>query len=99
MELFSDDIGKDWKMAWLTGPDEDNVLMVDLAKGEQVAPIDVPGEPHGLALSPDGKLAYVVQRKLNQLAMSDTAARSPSTCQAIPQVRLSLALPPACRIA
>jgi YVTN family beta-propeller protein len=40
-----------------------------------VAAIDVPGEPHGLALSPDGKLAFVVQRKLNQLAMIDTASR------------------------
>jgi YVTN family beta-propeller protein len=35
----------------------------------------VPGEPHGLALSPDGKQAYVVQRKLNQLAIIDTATR------------------------
>jgi YVTN family beta-propeller protein len=40
-----------------------------------VAAIDVPGEPHGLALSPDGQLAYVVQRKLNQLAIIDTASR------------------------
>ena len=49
--------------------------IVDLARSEQVAAIDVPGEPHGLALSPDGKAAYVVQRKLNQLAIIDTASR------------------------
>jgi YVTN family beta-propeller protein len=29
-----------------------------------------------LAISPDGKLAYVVQRKLNQLAIIDTTTRN-----------------------
>jgi YVTN family beta-propeller protein len=51
------------------------VIILDLATGEQVAAIDVPGEPHGLALSPDGKWAYVVQRRLNQLALIDTGSR------------------------
>ena len=40
-----------------------------------MATIAVPGEPHGLALSPDGKSAYLVQRKLTQLSRIDTAAR------------------------
>ncbi len=40
-----------------------------------MATIDTPGEPHGLALSPDGKSAYLVQRKLNQLSIIDTASR------------------------
>lgn len=66
----------DWKLAWLTGPDEDKVFIMDLAKGERVAAIDIPGEPHGLVLSPDGKSAYLVQRKLNQPAVIDTASRN-----------------------
>jgi YVTN family beta-propeller protein len=48
-----------------------------------VGAIDVPGEPHGLVYSPDGKKAYVVQRKLNQVAVLDTASRKISkTAQA-----------------
>ena len=39
------------------------------------ASIDIPGEPHGLVHSPDGKTVYVGQRGLNQIAMIDTATR------------------------
>ena len=65
----------DWKLAWLTAPADDQLIILNLAKAEIVARIDVPGEPHGLVLSPDGTRAYVVQRKLNQIAIVDTASR------------------------
>lgn len=66
---------RDFKLGWSTGPDEDKVIVIDLLNGEQVAVIAVPGEPHGLVLSPDEKIVYVVQRKLNQLAVIDVASR------------------------
>jgi YVTN family beta-propeller protein len=37
-----------------------------------VAETPIAGEPHGLALSPDGKILYVTQRKANSIAMIDT---------------------------
>lgn len=66
---------KNWRTAWVTGPDEDKIVIVDLVNWEKVGAIDVPGEPHGLAYSPDGNKAYVVQRKLNQVAIIDTASQ------------------------
>src|SRR5262249_32418162 len=65
-----------WHPAWLTGPDEDKVILLDLVTGVPVATIAVPGEPHSLVLSPDEQWAYVVQRRLNQLTVIDTAART-----------------------
>jgi YVTN family beta-propeller protein len=50
-------------------------MIIDLDNWQKVGAIDVPGEPHGLVYSPDGKKAYVVQRKLNQVAVLDTASR------------------------
>lgn len=64
-----------FKLGWSTGPDEDKVIVFDILAGEQVGVIAVPGEPHGLVLSPDEKVVYVVQRKLNQLAVIDVASR------------------------
>jgi YVTN family beta-propeller protein len=66
---------KSWKTAWVTGPDEDKVAIIDLVNWEQIGTIDVPGEPHGLVYSPDGKKAYIVQRKLNQVAILYTASQ------------------------
>ena len=66
---------KSWKTAWVTGPDEDKTVIIDLVNWEKIGTIDVPGEPHGLVYSPDGKKAYIVQRKLNQVAIIDTASR------------------------
>ena len=64
----------DWQQIWLTGPDENKVILLDLGAGVPVAAIEVPGQPHSLVLSPDGRWAYVVQRKLNQLAVIETAS-------------------------
>jgi hypothetical protein len=66
----------DWRQLWLTAPDEDKVILLDLGTGVPVAAIDVPGEPHSLVLSPDEQWAYVVQRRLHQLAVIDTATRT-----------------------
>ncbi len=62
----------DWSHAWATAPVDDKTILLDLATGAQVAEVAVPGEPHGMAMSSDGKSLYVVQRKLNQLAVVDT---------------------------
>jgi YVTN family beta-propeller protein len=40
---------KSWKTAWVPGPDEDKVVIVDLVNWEKVGAIDVPGEPRGLS--------------------------------------------------
>ncbi len=66
----------DWRLFWLTAPADNKLLLMNPRTGSVEASIDVPGEPHGLALSPDGKSVYVGQRGLNQIAMIDTASRT-----------------------
>ena len=65
----------DWSLFWLTAPEDNKLLLLDPETGTVEASIDVPGEPHGLAHSPDGKTVYVGQRSLGQIAMIDTARR------------------------
>lgn len=65
----------DWGQLWLTAPAENKLLLLNPKTGAVEASIDVPGEPHGLVHSPDGKTVYVGQRELGQIAMIDTASR------------------------
>ncbi len=65
----------DWGLFWLTAPADNKLLLINPRTGMVEDSIDVPGEPHGLVHSPDGKTVYVGQRKLNQVAMIDTASR------------------------
>ena len=65
----------DWGLFWLTAPADNKLLLMNPQTGSVEASIDVPGEPHGLVHSPDGKTVYVGQRGLNQIAMIDTASR------------------------
>ncbi|MBI4388787.1 MAG: beta-propeller fold lactonase family protein, partial [Nitrospinae bacterium] len=65
----------DWGLLWLTAPEENKLLLMNPRTGAVEDSVDVPGEPHGLALSPDGKTAYVGQRGLNQISMIDIASR------------------------
>ena len=51
------------------------MLLLNTRTGALEASIEVPGEPHGLVHSPDGKTVFVGQRKLGQIAMIDTASR------------------------
>jgi len=64
-----------WGLFWLTAPADNKLLLMNPKTGAVEASIDVPGEPHGLVHSPDGKTVYVGQRKLGQIAMIDTASR------------------------
>ncbi len=64
-----------WSEAWLTAPAEDKLVLLDLTKEAKITDVAVPGEPHGMVLSPDGKTFYVVQRKLDQIAKVDIASR------------------------
>ena len=66
---------EDWGLFWLTAPADNKLLLMNPQTGAVEASIDVPGEPHGLVFSPDGKTAYVGQRSLGQIAMIDTASR------------------------
>jgi DNA-binding beta-propeller fold protein YncE len=63
----------DWTEAWITAPDEDKLLRLDLIHNTLLGEIAVAGEPHGLVLSPDGGTLYVTKRKLNQIAQLDLA--------------------------
>ena len=65
----------DWNHAWATAPVDDKLIQIDLAEGARIAEIVVPGEPHGMVMSPDGTRLYVVQRKLNQVAVVDPNKR------------------------
>jgi len=65
----------DWSQAWGTWPNENKIRLIDLVKGEIVTEILVPGAPHGLAMSHDGGLLYVVQQKLNQIAVVNISSR------------------------
>jgi YVTN family beta-propeller protein len=66
---------KNWGQFWVTAPADDQLLLLNSRTGALQARIDVPGEPHGLVHSPDGKTVFVGQRKLGQIAMIDTATR------------------------
>ena len=66
---------EDWSQLWVTDPTDNKLLLMNPQTGSVEASIDVPGEPHGLVHSPDGKTVYVGQRKLNQISMIDTASR------------------------
>jgi len=54
----------DWSQLWVTDPTDNKLLLMNPQTGSVEASIDVPGEPHGLVHSPDGKKVYVGQRKL-----------------------------------
>jgi len=64
----------DWSLLWVTAPADNKLLLMNPQTGSIEASIDVPGEPHGLVHSPDGKTVYVGQRGLNQISMIDTAS-------------------------
>ena len=66
---------ENWSQFWLTAPADNKLLLLNSRTGALEASIDVPGEPHGLIHSPDGKTVYVGQRKLGQISMIDTASR------------------------
>ncbi|HIE42066.1 MAG TPA: hypothetical protein EYP95_02285 [Nitrospinaceae bacterium] len=66
---------KNWSQFWLTAPADNKLLLLNSRTGALEDSIDVPGEPHGLVHSPDGKTVFVGQRKLGQIAMIDTASR------------------------
>ena len=76
---------KNWKHFWVTAPEDNKLLLMNPDNGAVMAAIDVPGEPHGLVHSPDGKTVYVGQRKLNQIAMIDTASRKITKTSAMGQ--------------
>ena len=65
----------DWGLFWLTAPADNKLLLMNPRTGSIKTSIDVPGEPHGLVISPDGKTVYVGQRGLNQIAKIDTESR------------------------
>jgi YVTN family beta-propeller protein len=69
-------------------------MLLDLGAGVPVAAIEVPGEPHSLVLSPDGRWVYVVQRQLNQLAVIDTVSRTIRTTIPLGQRPDMLAISP-----
>ena len=65
----------DWSQFWLTAPADNKMLLINPETGAVEASIDVPGEPHGVALSADGKTMFVGQRGLDQVAKIDIASR------------------------
>ena len=74
-----------WDRFWLTAPDDNKLLLLNARTGARETSIDVPGEPHGLVHSPDGKTVFVGQRKLGQIAMIDTASRKITKTTALGQ--------------
>ena len=64
----------DWSHAWATAPAEDRIFKLDLKRKVKVAEVSIPGEPHGTEMSPVCHLLFIVQRKLNQVAMMDTSS-------------------------
>ena len=74
-----------WGQFWLTAPEDNKLLLLNSRTGALQTSIDVPGEPHGLVHSPDGKTVYVGQRKLGQIAMIDTASRKITKTMALGQ--------------
>ena len=49
--------------------------MIDAESEEPLAQIDVPGQPRGIAITPDGRYALTVAPKCNQLIVIDRESR------------------------
>lgn len=65
--------------AYVTNFNGNSVSAVDLATGAVVgAPINSPGNPFGIAVSPDAKRAYVTSMTLNSLSVIDTTTNTVS---------------------
>jgi YVTN family beta-propeller protein len=65
------------RKVWFPAPGEDQLKLLDLTTtGAVIDTLTMPGDPHGMALSPDWKMLYVVQRKLNRLVAIDLASRA-----------------------
>jgi DNA-binding beta-propeller fold protein YncE len=60
---------------WTTVAEANRVVIVDTAKAEAVAQIEVPGAPRGMAITTDARYALTVAPKCNQLVVIDRASR------------------------
>jgi DNA-binding beta-propeller fold protein YncE len=80
--------------AWVTNQFTQDVAVVDLIHGRRTEAIPVEGDPLGEALSPDGRILYVVTNLDRLYAISVTAARVVGSV-GIPAVCTELAVHPA----
>jgi YVTN family beta-propeller protein len=55
--------------------ESESVEALDSRTGEVLATVEIPGTPHGLAFTPDGKELWVANLKRNSVAIVDTAKR------------------------
>ena len=60
---------------WAPYADGNKVIVVDTARSEAVAEIQVEGAPQGMAITPDGKFALTVAPLCNQLVVIDREHR------------------------
>ena len=68
-------LGPEGKWAYVSHSNSQDVGAVELSSGK-VIPISSGERPEGSALSPDGKLLYVVNREAAQIVIIDTSSRS-----------------------
>jgi hypothetical protein len=87
-------VSPDGNRAWVTNQFTQDVAVVDLLRGRRTHSIPVDGDPMGAALSPDGRVLYVVTNLDRLHAISVTAARVVASL-AIPQACTELAVHPA----
>jgi len=69
-------VSPDGKTLYVSDKTAGCVARLDAATGDTLGETPVAGEPHGLALSADGRILYVAQRKINSKRAGFT--RSPS---------------------
>ena len=61
------------KLAYVTNSEDDDVLVIDVAKQKIVGKIDTGKFPHGLRLSPNGREIYVANVNDNSVSVIDVA--------------------------
>ena len=60
---------------WVPVAEGNVVVVADAVREVPVAQIALPGQPRGMAITPDGRYALTVAPKCNQLVVIDRAAR------------------------
>jgi YVTN family beta-propeller protein len=68
-------VSPDGREVWLTCESSNTVIVVDAAKRQKVAEIEVGGQPNDLTFSPDGKRVLVTNRLDDTMSEIDAATR------------------------
>jgi DNA-binding beta-propeller fold protein YncE len=69
-------VSPDGAEVWVTVPDASRIAVLDTARDERIAAIDVPARPESVAITADGALVLVASAEANAITVVDRASRA-----------------------